>query len=150
MISAGVAALAITGGIGAGIAAADTPTPAPTPTATASATPGNQANGNTANHMARRSLLIRALHAEATLGGKFHRVVDFQRGTVEKVSTTSITVKSIDGFTATYVVDPQTKVRKNQAKAELSAVKAQDKVRIRGVKNGSTVTATVIRDHGTG
>ncbi len=43
-----------------------------------------------------------------TLAGKKHRVVDFERGTVQKVLGTSITVVSKDGFTQTYTVGART------------------------------------------
>lgn len=148
ILTASIAAVALTGAVGAGLAAADParPSPTPTPSASASDKPGRQADGNKLH----RTLQRRALHGEVTLGGKQNRVIDFQRGTVEKVSATSVTVKSADGFTATYTVDATTKVRKNAEEAKISDVKVQDRVRVVATDDGSTVTAKVIRDRGTG
>ncbi len=56
--------------------------------------------------------MARALHGEVTLAGEKHRVVAFQRGTVDSVSATSLQVKSPDGFTATYVLSDRTRLRK--------------------------------------
>jgi hypothetical protein len=152
LLTAGVAALALTGGIGATIASADTPAAAPlaaapaigaAPAAAPAATPKAKQNGK------HRSLQARALHGEATVGGKKKQhVVDFQRGTVTKVSSTSITVKSVDGFSATYAVDAKTRVRKEKKAATITTVKPADRVRVRATDDGSTSTATVIRDHG--
>jgi hypothetical protein len=143
ILAASVAAVAITGGIGATMATAETPTPAPT--APSSATPTQKADKakNGAKHQG-KSLERRALHGEVTLGGKKARVVDFQRGTVAKVSGTSITVKSKDGFTASYVVGSATKIRQAKKATTISNVGLNDKVRIRATKVGGTVTAKVI------
>ena len=50
--------------------------------------------------LVRRQLrfIARSLHGEVTLAGEKHRVIAFQRGGVQKVSQTSLTVKSNDGF----------------------------------------------------
>jgi len=144
IIGAAAVAVALTGGIGATIASADTPSPAPS--ASPSSSPSTGAKDKAAKK--HRSLEARALHGEVTLGGKKHRVVDFQRGAVEKVSGTSLTVRSADGFTATYVVDAQTKVRKDKAQAEIADVRVGDKVRVVAPQDGSTSTAKRIVDRG--
>ncbi len=153
LVAAGVCTLALAGGVGVGIAAAD---PSPTPTAPSasspstsakpSAGPNASAKGQRGHH---RGLQARALHGEATVGGKKKtRVIDFQRGAVTKADSTSVTVKSVDGFSATYVVDTQTKVRKEKKEAAIADVKAGDRVRVVAVKDGSTVTAKRIGDRG--
>jgi hypothetical protein len=43
-------------------------------------------------------------------------VIAFQRGGVETVSGTSLTVKSNDGFVETYVLTDDTNVRENRQK----------------------------------
>jgi hypothetical protein len=151
IVTAGCAAVTLAGGIGAGIAAADTPTPSPSQTPSATASPSTGTKASKLPQTVRRHLfwVARTLHGEATLAGKQHRVVDFQRGTVERVSGTSIAVKSNDGFTATYTVDPATRVRKDNRLGTISDVAAQDRVRILATRTGSSVTAKVIRDHGT-
>lgn len=143
IITAGLATLALAGTVGVGIAAAD-PTPSASPSASAapSASPSAKA---AAKH---RPLAARALHGEVTQAGKKHRVVDFQRGTVQKVSATSITVRSNDGFTKTYKIGSKTKVRADKKVAAIAAVKTNDRVRVVATKKGSTVTANRIADHG--
>jgi hypothetical protein len=154
-LAAGVTTIALAGGIGAGIASADPSNPAPTPSATASATPGTppakhqQAKNKQAKAGKRHGLLARALHGEATLGGKQARVVDFQKGAVTAASDTEVTVKSKDGFTATYTVSAKTKVRKDKVAAAIADVVAGDRVRVVATKDGSTLTANRIGDHGT-
>lgn len=111
IIVAGVGTVALAGGIGAGLAYADTPTDEPTsdPTTTTTSspteTPAAEASGRRAPNdfrkpLVRRQLrfIARSLHGEVTLAGEKHRVIAFQRGGVQKVSQTSLTVKSNDGF----------------------------------------------------
>jgi hypothetical protein len=61
----------------------------------------------------RRLLAGRVEHGEVTIKGKDNKpvVVDVQRGQVTAVSPTSISLKSEDGFTATYTVSSDTRVR---------------------------------------
>lgn len=62
--------------------------------------------------MGRRGRLQRLEHGQLTLQApKGERTVDLQRGTVDAVSPTSITVVSPDGFTQTYTVAAKTRVR---------------------------------------
>ena len=149
LLGTALSTVALAGVIGVGVAAAD-PTATPTPSATATPTAGASPTakptkpGKTAK--AKRDLTRRALHGEVTLGGKKHQVVDFQRGTVTAVSASSITVRSTDDFSATYVVDAKTKVRHAKEKAVIGDVKTGDKVRVVALKNGSTLTATKIAD----
>lgn len=148
LLTAGIATLALTGGVGVSLASADTPSPTPSASPSTSAAPKADKKVDKADQK-RKSLQARALHGEATVGGaKKQRVVDFQRGTVDKVSATSITIKSADGFTATYVVDANTKVRKDKEPAKIADVRAADRVRIVATKDGSTATAKSIGDRG--
>lgn len=154
ILATALSTLALAGAVGIGVASAD-PTASATPSASASATPGAGSTAKPdkdkakAGHRAKGDLTRRALHGEVTLGGKQHEVVDFQRGTVSAVSATSITVQSKDGYSATYVVDARTKVRQAKQQAAIADVKTGDKVRVVGVKDGSTVTATRIADRTT-
>jgi hypothetical protein len=149
MIVTGVSTVALACGIGAGLAYADPSSPTPTtPTATASPTPGARPKHHDhvqGPRMKPFALLRRALHGEVTLAGEEHRVVVFQRGPVEKVSDTSLTVKSEDGYTATYVVDAKTVVRKDRDNATIAEVKAGDRVLVVADKDGSTLKAFRIR-----
>ena len=127
---AGTAVLAL-GGIGGGVAiASGTTTPATTAATTAAAAPAHP-------HRA-RGLLRRAEHAEVTVRTKQgDRVVDVQRGQVTAVSPTSVTVRSKDGFSATYKVAGTSKVRSKKKQSSIAAVHANDRVVV--VASASTV-----------
>lgn len=153
ILATALSTVALASVVGIGVASAD-PTPTPTPSATAAPTPGaspstkpGKAGKADKAGKAKRDLTQRALHGEVTLGGKKQRVVDFQRGTVADVSASSITVKSTDGFSATYAVDAKTKVRHAKEKATIGDVKTGDKVRVVALKNGSSLSATKVADH---
>ena len=165
IIVAGVSTVALAGGIGAGLAYADTPTDEPTsdPTATATTSPttsateppaaepsGERNQNGFRNRFVRRQLrfVARALHGEVTLAGEEHRVIAFQRGGVQKVSRTSLTVKSNDGFVETYVLTEDTKVRENGDQSTLSEIDTSDRVMVVATKDGSTLTArrVIVRD----
>jgi hypothetical protein len=152
IIVAGVSTVALAGGIGAGLAYADTPSDRPTttpttpatssPTETPTTTPSGKRdqNGNRRG-LIRRHLLARALHGEVTLAGEEHQVIAFQRGEVQKVSGTSVTVKSNDGFTETYALSEDTKVRENREEAKVSAIDASDQVMVVALKDDSALSA---------
>ena len=72
--------------------------------------------------------------------------IEEQAGKVTAVSATSITVKSTDGYTETYVVGSTTQIGKKGAQAKISAVAVGDTVRIEGVQSGKTVTASHLMD----
>jgi hypothetical protein len=162
MIAAGIGTVALAGAIGAGLAYADPdPTPTVNPSATPSASPTDKADRNKADRKDKADrkekadkdrrhpgLLRRALHGEVTLRGEKHRVVVFQRGVVETVSASAITVKSEDGFTGIYLLNAETRVRKEKHEATLYDIKPNDRVRVLATKDGSTLTAKAIRDHG--
>ena len=150
-IAAGFGTIALAAGVGAGLAYADPePTPAGSPPATASPTPPDRAHRKDNADQFRRhpGLLRRALHGEATLGGEKQRVVVFQRGVVETVSETSLTVTSEDGFRVSYVLNTETRIRKEKQQASRSDINVKDRVRVLATKEGSTLTALVVRDHG--
>jgi len=152
IIAAGVSTVALAGGIGAGLAYADTPSDEPTTTPTASATnspaetpttkPSGKRNRNGDRRgFVRRRLLARALHGEVTLAGAEHRVIVFQRGEVQKVSATSVTVKSNDGFVETYALSEDTKVREDREKAKASDIDTSDRVLVVALKDDSALGA---------
>ncbi|TNC22910.1 hypothetical protein [Amycolatopsis alkalitolerans] len=134
LIGAGVTALVL-GGAGSGIALADTSSPAPQPSTPAPA-----------KH--KKALLGRVAHGEFTLNGKKHQVIDVQRGQVQSVGPDAITVRSNDGFTATYTVDSGTKVKKAKQASAIGQVAVNDHVFVLADKSGSTVTAKRINDSG--
>ena len=91
----------------------------------------------------------RVLHGEFVVTGKDGKLltVEAQRGVVTAVSANSITLKSDDGFTATYVVTADTKVR-NHGRKTVSDLKVGDRVGVLAEKSGDKKTATLIRAGG--
>jgi hypothetical protein len=161
IIAAGVSTVALAGGIGAGFAYADAPTDQPTsdPTATATTSPTERPVAQPSvkpdqngfrKRLVRRQLrfVARAMHGEVTLAGEEHRVIAFQRGGVQKVSRTSLTVKSNDGFVETYVLSDDTKVRENGDKSRLSDIDSSDRVLVVATMDDSALNArrVIVRD----
>ena len=62
-----------------------------------------------------------------------------QEGEVTAVSATSISLKSTDGFTATYVINADTELERDHADG--TAAQVGDIAHVRGTVDGSTVTA---------
>ena len=85
-----------------------------------------------------------ALHSTATIKdstGAFVNIASVQ-GAVTAVSATSITVKAEDGFTATYVVNANTKVHTDAKKdGTIADVAVGQIAEVRGTSAGSTLTA---------
>ena len=153
-IAAGVGTVALVGGIGAGLAYADTPaddpttSPSATPSTSATETPmakpgGKRDENGFRDRFVRRHLrfVARALHGEVTIAGEKHQVIAFQRGGVAKVSSTSLTVKSNDGFVETYVLSKDTKVRENGHEAKVADIDASDRVLVVASKDDPTLDA---------
>jgi hypothetical protein len=80
---------------------------------------------------------------ERTSSGGY-QTVDVQTGTVTAVSSSSITVKSADGYSATYVVVGSTEV--NAQAAGISTVKVGDTVDLTATVSGRMATAASIID----
>ncbi len=141
-----VAAWTAVGVIGVGSVgvamAADSGSASPSPSASSSANPGDPPG---AGHQKLHSLRSRALHGEFVVQTKDGvKTVELQKGTVTAVSTTSVTVKSSDGFTVTWTINDQTKVRKDKAPATSADITSGVQVRVVGPKDGSTTTARLI------
>ncbi len=86
-----------------------------------------------------------AIHGQLTepKSGGGYQTVDVQRGAVTAVSSTSITVKSADGYTATYAVTSSTEV--NAQAAGIGTVKVGDNVDlVATVSNGKATAASII------
>jgi hypothetical protein len=147
---AGAAVVALIG-IGGGVAFATSGSSTPTSTLTAATTPTSGSNTPTDGPSKRKhhGLLDRAEHGQVTVRAKTGtEVIDLQRGLVTAVSPTSITVKSQDGFSATYVVNSTTKVRKTGQQSAIGNVANGDNVVIAAIHSGTTDTAKRIGDHG--
>jgi len=147
--AAGVAAGVLTLGSTAGIAYAST-SPSPSPSGS-SATGGSSAKGSTDAHQRKHKLATavralhswRALHGDMVVMGKGHKPMTLQgqRGVVSSVSSTSLSVKSLDGFTATYALGKTTHVRVEGAQSSPSSLKTGEKIVVTAEKSGSTLTA---------
>lgn len=72
--------------------------------------------------------------------------IDEQVGKITAVSAGSVTIKSTDGYTATYVLGTATRVDKNGAQAKAASLHVGDQVRVEGTKSGSTITAGTLMD----
>ncbi|HVQ90313.1 MAG TPA: hypothetical protein VMU51_04695 [Mycobacteriales bacterium] len=85
-----------------------------------------------------------ALHGEFTVKDKDGKIVTrvVQHGQVTAVSSTSITLKSEDGFTGTYAVNGDTKVRVGGSSAAITGVKTGNEGWVVATRSGSTSTAT--------
>jgi hypothetical protein len=123
-------------------------------TATGSANPRASAapsKGNRRHPGLRRLLIRRAVigkhveHGSVTVQTKKGDVtIDVQRGTITAISSTSMTVKSADGFTLTWTFGTKMRVLENRATIQPTAVKTGETVGVAGQKNGSTETARLV------
>ena len=156
-IIAGVAVAALLGGAGAAVAATNSPAPAasspsavitnPTPS------PGLPGSAGSATPRFRHfgpfglgGNLFGALHGEFVVGksGGGYETVDVQNGQVTAVSTTSITLKSADGFTKSYAVTSSTFV--DAQRDGIGSVKVGNLASVQATVSGSTATAISIED----
>lgn len=140
--AAGVLGTAVAAG--AVVSAAGAASAAGTASTTSSTTP----NTPTVHHRPWAALRHAGIHGEFTVRNKAGGfvVLDTQRGAVTGTTGSTLTVRSADGFTATYTVDSTTKIRKDRATASLTDIKVGDTVAVVGVKSGGTVTARAVRD----
>jgi hypothetical protein len=137
LLTTGVLAAAV--GAGAlGVAAAAKPTASPTGSSAAS-TPTKPAK-----HPA-KGLVRRVAHGEFVVRqkGGFATIV-LQRGTITAVNATAITLKSVDGYTGSYAITANTKIRSQGKPETVAELKLGEVAMIRGVKLGATATASRI------
>jgi len=87
-----------------------------------------------------------AIHGQLTVPkpGGGYQTLDVQRGTVTAVSSSSITIKSADGYTATYAVSGSTEV--NAQAAGIGTVKVGDTVSVTATVSSGGATADSIVD----
>jgi hypothetical protein len=90
--------------------------------------------------------LFGVVHGQVTVpkSGGGYQTVDVQRGTVTAVSSSSITVNSADGYSATYAISSSTEV--NAQAAGIGTVKVGDIVGVTATVSGKTATAASIID----
>ena len=158
----GTIAVALTGtGVAVAWAAGDPPNNGQSQ----SATPPGHSEDKGQKNRPDKAQRGQALHSETVVknpDGSFQTEVS-QRGTVESVSENSVTVKSEDGFSQSYVVNAETRIAKLPPLAEdgsaptdesgkrlkptditAADLKAGDTVRVQGIRNGDSVTAEKI------
>jgi membrane protein implicated in regulation of membrane protease activity len=150
---AGTTVLALAG-IGGGVAFAASggsgATPIPNASLAASTVSGTPSTG-AATPKARqaRSLLARVEHGEVTLRTKKgDETVDIQRGQVAAVSATTVTVRSPDGFTATYTLGTASKVLSKGKASTIGDVHDGDRVNVLATRSGNTLTVRRLGDPG--
>ena len=140
--TAGIAAAAGSSGGGAPQQLAVATTPAGSPSASAS--PDGTAKDHRARHP-RLARLARGIHGEFVAKGKdgtFVTIVTV-RGTVTAVSPTSVTFKAEDGYTATFLVGTESRVRGRNVDA-IGDVKVGDSGGAVGVKGADGITARTV------
>lgn len=113
------------------------------PTA-ATTKPTPRGDGKARRH--HRGEAARALHGTFTVERKgAPAVVDVQRGTVAAVVPGSITVRSADGFSATYALTPTTKIRKDKKAATATDLPVGTRVGVLADDAGGHPAARTVR-----
>jgi hypothetical protein len=159
-VLAGVAVVALLGGAGAALASTGSGSPGGSPSsvvaspAPSPAPSGQPGPGGPASHGFRRfgaggfgfGGLFGALHGQLVVpkSGGGYQTVDVQSGQVTAVSTTSITLKSADGYSKSYAVAGSTIV--DAQRDGIGSVKVGNQVTVLATVSGSTATATSITD----
>lgn len=156
LVILGAAALVVTAGVGVATAASNTPNASPlaAPAADTTASPSAKPKAPDERRKGHRGwpgkhragAPFGALHGEFTVpkqGGGYETIAT-QRGKVTAVSTSSITVKSDDGFSRTYAVTAATMVRAERD--GIDAVKVGDSVGVKATVSGEKATATNVVD----
>jgi len=142
LVSAGLVAGLVVAGLN--VASAQT---SPTPSPSSPAAPkheGKRGHGPGPGGLGRG--LMGALHGEVTTKapGGGYQVLAMQRGQATAVSATSITVKSEDGYSRTYVVNGDTVVK--SADNGIADVATGDQVDLVAVVSGGTARAVHLVD----
>ncbi|MBN6052880.1 hypothetical protein JYK22_13160, partial [Nonomuraea sp. RK-328] len=153
LLLAAATALVVASGAGVATAAALSPSPPSTPpvtdtstsSASPSATPSDQAPGQGRRWGHRMGFGGPALHGEFVVpdGEGKYATVATQYGDVTAVDQDSVTVKSEDGYTKEYTVDPDTRVNRDEG---IASVKTGTKVMVMAKVDGGTATAVAVRD----
>jgi hypothetical protein len=158
MALTGVAVVALAAGAGVAYAATNHSSPSPTTSAFPTSTsPSPTASAAPSGPRQRHGRGSRFGFGGLGVGGNVEHgqvvirksngtdeTIDIQRGTVTAVSSTSITVKSTDGYTATYAVSSSTIV--DAESAGIGSVKTSDTVSVEATVSGSAATAVRVSD----
>ncbi len=145
---AGVAFAATSGGAPPASAKAVAATPSPSPSPSHPGLPGRMFGRG--HHAFGGPLgapgFFGVVHGQVVVPkpGGGYQTIDIQQGTVTAVSSTSITLKSADGFTKTYQVTSSTLV--NAQRSGIGSVRAGNKAVVSATQSGAAATATRISD----
>jgi hypothetical protein len=129
------------------VPAADT---TPSPSASGAAHGGASGNAKAKHPALRRLTIRRALarnveHGEVVVNTKDgDKTIDVQRGTITAISSTTVTVKSSDGFTETWTFGSPIHVIEHRTTVQPSNVATGETVGLAGTKSGSNLTATLM------
>jgi hypothetical protein len=119
-----------------------------TPAPGASGHPGRKAPANRPplrQLTIRRALARNVEHGEIVLQTKNgDKTIDVQRGTVTAISSTTITVKSADGFSETWTFGNPIHVVEHRTTVQPSDVTAGETVGLAGTKSGGDLTASLL------
>jgi hypothetical protein len=152
-LSPEASALSALGFSAADLTAADDVTPVgdPSPSAGNGRTGGGSAPRARAKRPALRALTLRRTLARNVQHGEVvvkttngDKTIDVQRGTVTAINSTTVTVKSADGFTQTWTFGSPVHVVEHRTSVQPSAVAAGATVGIAGTRSGGTVTAVLL------
>jgi hypothetical protein len=124
----------------------------PTPSPSASDAGHGGASGTAkAKHPALRRLTIRRAlarnveHGEVVVKTKDgDKTIDVQRGAVTAISSTTVTVKSSDGFSETWTFGSPIHVIDHRTTVQPSNVTTGETIGLAGTKSGSNLTATLM------
>ncbi len=156
-IIAGVAVAALLGGAGAAVAATNSPAPAasssavitnptPSPGLPGAAGPAAPRFRHFRPGLGFGGHMLGALHGQFVIAksGGGYQTIDVQNGQVTAVSSTSITLKSADGFTRSYAVASSTLV--DAQRDGIGSVKVGNQASVQATVSGSAATAVSIED----
>ena len=111
--------------------------PAAAPTPSASAAPRGERGAKLRQYLRKNTL-----HGQVTVQGKDGaRTIAVQRGAVTAVTSTGVSVKSTDGFTATWTFGPKVRIVQDRKKVAASALKTGAEI---GVAGAATSAAGLI------
>jgi hypothetical protein len=150
-ISRALIPIATAGVLALGAVAVASAATSPSPSPSGSSSTGSDAKANKEHRGGAGNRLLRhALHGELTLGkkdGTETHVAVVQRGEITKVDTgaKTLTMKSPDGFTRTYSVTSDTKIKSKGQEEKFTDLKAGERAMVVADQEGSKYVARVIR-----
>jgi len=119
-------------------------------TAAPTASPGTKAGNGKHRGVLRRLAIRRGLgrnieHGSITVRTKAgDKTIDVQRGVVTAITATTVTIKSTDGYTATWTFGKPIRVIDHRSTVQPTAVVAGETVGVAGSPTGSTEIASLL------